>query len=66
MATINIEIQGVPPFDCKGNSSASGPRWKKWLQSFQYFLVAIGVVNDTQKKALLLHTARIEVQELYE
>ena len=66
MAAVNIEIQGVAPFDCKGNSSALGPRWKKWLQSFQYFLVAKGVVNDAQKKALLLHTAGIEVQELYE
>ena len=66
MATLNIEIQGVAPFDCKGNSSALAPRWKKWLQSFQYFLVAKGVVNDAQKKALLLHTAGIEVQELYE
>ena len=52
MAAVNIEIQG--------------PRWKKWLQSFQYFLVAKGVLNDAQKKALLLHTAGIEVQELYE
>ena len=66
MTAVNIEIQGVAPFDCKGNSSALGPRWKKWLQSFQYFLVAKGVVNDAQKKALLLHTAGIEVQELYE
>ncbi|CAH3025414.1 unnamed protein product, partial [Porites evermanni] len=49
-----------------GNSSALAPRWKKWLQSFQYFLIAKGVVNDAQKKALLLHTAGIEVQELYE
>ena len=66
MAAVNIEIQGVAPFNCKGNSSALGPRWKKWLQSFQYFLVAKGVVNDAQKMALLLHTAGIEVQELYE
>jgi len=66
MAAVNIEIQGVALFDCKGNSSALGPRWKKWLQLFQYFLVAKGVVNDVQKKALLLHTAGIEVQELFE
>ena len=66
MAAVNIEIQGVAPFDCKGNSSALGPRWKKWLQSFQYFLVAKGVVNDAQKKALPLHTVGMEVQELYE
>ena len=42
------------------------PRWTKWLQSFQYFLLAKGVLNDAQKKPLLLHTAGIEVQELYE
>ena len=66
MAAVNIEIQGVAPFDGKGNSSALGPRWKKCLQSFQYFLVAKRVMNDAQKKALLLHTAGIEVQELYE
>ena len=66
MAAVNIEIQGISPFECKGNSSALATRWKKWLQSFQYFLVAKGVVNDAQKKALLLHKAGIEVQELYE
>ena len=66
MAAVNIEIQGISPFECKGNSSALAPRWKKWLQSFQYFLVAKGVVNDAQKKALLLYTGGIQVQELYE
>ena len=66
MAAVNIKIQGISPFERKRNSSALAPRWMKWLQSFQYFLVAKGVVNDAQKKALLLHTAGIEVQELYE
>ena len=66
MAAVNIEIQGISAFECKGNSSALAPRWKKWLQSFQYFLVAKRVVNDAQKKALPLHTAGIEVKELYE
>ena len=66
MAAVNIEIQGVAPFNCKGNSSALGPRWKKWRPLFQHFLVAKGTVNDAQKKAFLLHTAGIENQELYE
>ena len=65
MVAVNIEIQGISLFECKGNSSALAPCWKKWLQSFQYFLIAKGVVNDAQKKALLLHTAGKEVQELY-
>ena len=40
--------------------------WKKWLQSFQYYISAKRVVNDAQKKVLLLHTVGIEFQELYE
>ena len=36
------------------------------LQSFQYFLVAKRVLNDAEKKALLLHTVGTEAQELYE
>ena len=66
MAAVNIEMQGISPFECKGNSSALAPRWKKWFQAFQYFLVAKGVVNDAQKKALLPHTAGLEAHELYE
>lgn len=66
MAAVKNEIQGISPFECIGNSSALATRWKKWLQSFQYFIVAKGVVNDAQKKALLFHAAVIEVQELYE
>ena len=63
MAAINIEIQGIAPFDCKGNSSALGTRWKKWFKSFEYFLLAKGVEKADQKRALLLHT---DVQELFE
>lgn len=33
---------------------------------FRYFLVAKGMVNDAQKKALFLHTVGIEIQELFE
>ena len=64
MAAVNIEIQGVAPFDCKGNSSELGQCWRKSLESFQYILVEKGVVKVAQKKALPLHTAGIEVQEL--
>ena len=71
MAAVNIEIQSVAPCDCKGNSSALGPRWKKWLHPSIVSILSCcgvvkGVVNDALKKALLLHTAGIEVQELYE
>ena len=68
MTAVNIEIQALALFDCKGNSSVLATWWEKRLQLLQYFLVAKGVVNDAQKNfnALLLYTVGIEVQELYE
>ena len=60
-AAVNIEIQGVAPFQYKGNLFALGPCWMKWFQSFPYFSVVKGVVNNAQKKFLLLHTAGVEV-----
>ena len=66
MAVVNIELGGLQPFDCKGEATAMAPRWKKWRKSFEYFVVGKGVRDDEQKKALLLHCAGTDVQELYD
>ena len=66
MAEVDVDLCGIPPFDCKGSSTALAPRWKKWLKVLWYFIEAKGVKNEVQKKALLLHTAGMEVQELFE
>ena len=36
------------------------------MKRFEYFLSASGIKNDEQKKALLLHIAGEEIQDIYE
>jgi len=56
---------GVPPFDCRADAAALGPRWRRWKRAFDYFLLAKGVTQPAQK-ALLLHMAGFDVQDIFE
>lgn len=40
-------------------------RWHKWVNSFKLYLTASGACNATQKRALLLHLAGAEVQDVF-
>ena len=59
---VNIELSGIQPFDSTGDSTSVSPRWKRWRKSFQFF----GIEEAKQKKALLLHCAGVDVQEIFE
>ena len=48
------EIAGPPAFDISGDAASAGSRWKRWKKAFQYYLLARGVNNPNQQKALLL------------
>lgn len=39
--------------------------WKRWHRSFELFAVGKGVSNPEQRKALLLHCAGPEIQDIY-
>ena len=40
-------------------------RWKKWKQSFEFYLAASGRSNDSQMRALLLHCAGPDLQDIF-
>ena len=40
-------------------------RWKRWRKSFEFFVEAQGIEGAKQKKALLLHCAGVDVQEIF-
>ena len=63
---VNIEFGNISPFDCKGNPTSVGPRWRRWKRSFEFFLEAKGVKMDSQRKALLLHCAGQDVQDIFD
>ena len=35
MAT-NDEPRGIQPFDCRGESTSVGPRWRRWRKAFSF------------------------------
>ncbi|KAK3700582.1 hypothetical protein QZH41_001580 [Actinostola sp. cb2023] len=64
--SLNVEIGNIAPFDCKGNPTSVGPRWKRWKRSFEFYVEAKGIDKDPQRKVLLLHCAELEVQDVYD
>ena len=59
-----INITQVANFDIHDESNLA-QRWKKWKQSFSFYLTASGTGNDSQMGALLLHCAGPDVQNIF-
>ena len=55
----------MEPFNTKGEAQNLSQRWKKWKRAFNLYVTGKGVSNDAQKRALLLHVAGMDVQEIY-
>ena len=64
MATRMINITPVANVDIHDESNLA-QRWKKWKQSFEFYLTASGTDNDSQMRALLLHCAGPDVQDIF-
>ena len=64
MAQFLSELVGLEPFDCT-ESAGLAARWERWLPAFELFATGKGVTDMEQKKALLLHTAGMSVQDIY-
>ena len=65
MAAANLGIPSTAPFNAKGEPTSVAQRWEKWLKQFQYFEDASRINNNSRKKALLLHLAGTETQDIY-
>ena len=65
MSTVYLsDTQVLKPFDCSETAGISA-RWERWLRAFELFATGKGVKNADQKKALLLHIAGLDVQDIY-
>ena len=65
MASVYLnDAHGLKPFACSETPGISA-RWERWLRTFELFATAKGVKNVDQKKALLLHTAGLNVQDIH-
>ena len=62
----SIDISCPLKFNAQGDPNSLGVRWNKWQNSFNIYILAAAVTDNNQKRALLLHCARDEVQEIFE
>ena len=68
-----MEKNVLPKFDCFSNPATIGPRWTRWLTSFELYADGKGlIINDgttaateQRRRATLLHLAGPDVQEIF-
>ena len=61
-----LQLPTLAPFSVLSDSATLSQRWTKWVKSFEYFLVVSNVTDKKRQRALLLHLAGPEVQEVFE
>ncbi|XP_053376976.1 uncharacterized protein K02A2.6-like [Mercenaria mercenaria] len=69
-----INIPSIEQFDVSSDQTSLSQRWDKtslsqrwdkWMKQFNFFTVGSGITDATQKRALLLHLAGPETQEIF-
>ena len=55
----------IESFDTSGTAAEVSLRWKKWIRSFNYFVAAGDITNDTRLKNLQ-HKAGLAVQDIFD
>lgn len=52
-------------FDYEGDACSVGLRWKKWRRAFNIYLEASNIEGASKKRAILLHTRGLGLQEIF-
>ncbi len=60
-----LNLPPLGPFDVHTDPAGIGVRWGKWVSSFKLYLMASGIKDDAQKRALLLHLGGSDVQDIF-
>ena len=63
-AVLMYDLQGLPNFDVS-NVTGIASKWKRWLRAFELYGTGKGTENAAQEKALLLHRAGMDVQDIF-
>ena len=62
----SVSIQPVPEFHPDAEVGASlATRWNTWIEDFEMFVIAGGIQDKKQKRALLLYQAGSRVREIF-
>ena len=64
MAVALTDVVKIRPFEMAKTSSVAA-RQKRWLRALELYTDGKGITEAAQKKALLLHTAGMAVQDIF-
>ena len=69
----DLDIGGVRPLNVNSDSSSMDTEWKRWIRSFQLYADGKALTifpdkdeNKVQRRALLLHCAGPDVQDIFD
>lgn len=51
-------------FNCEGEAEVIASRWQEWKRSFEIFITAANIQNPENKRATLLHTGGVALQDI--
>ena len=60
-----ISLPNFSPFEVHLDGNI-GPRWKKWSARLEKLFIGMGITDEKQKRALLLHYAGPSVDEIFD
>ena len=59
-------LPNFPKFDVSPEVGDVAVRWKRWVARFSNLMVALSIDNDARQKALLLHYAGEDVNDIFD
>lgn len=62
---ISLGQSGLEQFNCDGDSSSVSIRWEKWKRALEIYFKAASIEEPCKKRAVLLHTGGLCLQEIF-
>lgn len=59
------QIAPLEQFDCEGDLNSLGSRWEKWKRGLEIYFLAANITDSIKKRASLLHTGGLALQDIY-
>lgn len=59
------QIAPLEAFDCEGDTTSVGLRWEKWKKALEIYLTTLNIDKPEKKRATLLHTGGLTLQDIY-
>ena len=63
--SVVLDVGCLEPFNPKVEPQNLNQRWKRWKRAFNLYITGKGVSDDAKKRAVFLHVAGMDVQEIY-